>query len=587
MTKNYFSIIGAFLFGFTAFSQNTATPKAAVTIPQPANICYAGGCTSLQAFYYDAKETTSYAVNSIPYQNLYPYTGGTVLNASNDDVWSPTFTLPFTFCFYGVSYNSLLVGSNGVITFEDASTQIPGGFCAWDMGPSLLPSATFPIKNAIYGVYQDTNISSPPVTNPMVQNVNYYIGGIAPNRYFVANFNELPPYLCGTSVQTSQVVLFETTNIIEVFVQQRTPCPTWSEGRGVIGVMNGEGTLATVPPGRNTGNWTTTNEAWRFLPAGNSTTSIAWEKNGVAYSTENPVNVCTEDTDTYTATVTYASCSGPAATVSKEYILSVTSETGITPPADLHSCSTDGITALFDLSSNSSYMMGTSNPGDYAITYYSDYQAAVNYNNDNIVDITNYSGINDQIIYAHIESYVTSCRFIKPFTLLVDTPIVAPSGDAEQSFTTGETLADIELSGSAVNWYAAAVGGEPLPTTTPLVSGTTYYAELAVTENSCTTSGRAALAERLAITVYDNLSTPEWAGFNFKAVPNPVKDVLTLSSAETITTVAIYNLLGQQVISTSVNSKEAQINMSALSNGTYLMKVSGNKFTKSVKVIKE
>jgi len=35
----------------------------------------------------------------------------------------------------------------------------------------------------------------------------------------------------------------------------------------VLGIQNANGTAGVCPPGRNTGQWTTSNESWRFAPA--------------------------------------------------------------------------------------------------------------------------------------------------------------------------------------------------------------------------------------------------------------------------------------------------------------------------------
>ncbi|MNE73768.1 hypothetical protein D3C80_1697960 [compost metagenome] len=69
--------------------------------------------------------------------------------------------------------------------------------------------------------------------------------------------------------------------------------------------------------------------------------------------------------------------------------------------------------------------------------------------------------------------------------------------------------------------------------------------------------------------------------------PNPVKDVLTLSYSQNITNVSIFNLLGQQVINKALDNSEAQIDMSVLPQGAYLVKVNVQNQVKTIKVIKE
>lgn len=61
---------------------------------------------------------------------------------------------------------------------------------------------------------------------------------------------------------------------------------------------------------------------------------------------------------------------------------------------------------------------------------------------------------------------------------------------------------------------------------------------------------------------------------------------LTLRAQENINSVAIYNMLGQQVYNSNVNSMNSTIDMSNMANGTYIVKVNINGTEGSVKVIR-
>ena len=74
---------------------------------------------------------------------------------------------------------------------------------------------------------------------------------------------------------------------------------------------------------------------------------------------------------------------------------------------------------------------------------------------------------------------------------------------------------------------------------------------------------------------------------DFSFYPNPVKDVLNLSYDQNISDVAVFNLLGQQVITKSINAASTQIDMSGLAAGSYLVKVTSENQTKTIKVIKQ
>ena len=75
-------------------------------------------CVDLVASYLQTGETTQYEVNSIPYAPPYPFIGGTPTFVGVDDTFSVIINIPFDFCFYGVSYNQLVIGANGLISFD-------------------------------------------------------------------------------------------------------------------------------------------------------------------------------------------------------------------------------------------------------------------------------------------------------------------------------------------------------------------------------------------------------------------------------------------------------------------------------------
>lgn len=90
------------------------------------------------------------------------------------------------------------------------------------------------------------------------------------------------------------------------------------------------------------------------------------------------------------------------------------------------------------------------------------------------------------------------------------------------------------------------------------------------------------------IIIEDNLSTNNFDLSKFSYYPNPVKDVLNISYIKEITAVKVYNVLGQEVMAKSVKGNIHQVEMSALSNGTYMVKViTADNYTKTIKVVKK
>jgi hypothetical protein len=90
------------------------------------------------------------------------------------------------------------------------------------------------------------------------------------------------------------------------------------------------------------------------------------------------------------------------------------------------------------------------------------------------------------------------------------------------------------------------------------------------------------------LSAYDgSLTTTNFDNSNFTFYPNPVKDVLNLQYSNEISKVQVVNLLGQEVIAKAINASQTQIDMSALTSGTYLVKVTANGIEKTIKVLKQ
>lgn len=102
---------------------------------------------------------------------------------------------------------------------------------------------------------------------------------------------------------------------------------------------------------------------------------------------------------------------------------------------------------------------------------------------------------------------------------------------------------------------------------------------------STTTSSQYASLDN--ITWEGPLATEQFDLSQLNYYPNPVKDILNISYINEITAVSVYNLLGQEVATKSVNETLANIDMSQLAKGTYLVKVTSDNLVKTIKVIKE
>lgn len=302
-----FSLFFALFTFSNLFAQAPGRPH--VTAPDVTMSC-TDESVIISAEYLEIGETNSeiYDVTAIEYAPPFPFTGGTAVNADLDDSWSEVVSLPFDFCYFGEAYTSIQVGTNGLVTFNATYPVNQGGTCPWSFSASV-PSPSL-VKNAIFGIYMDIH---PGLGS--AGEINYAFFGEAPARTFVANFPSQPYFSCTDPEEynmTTQIVLYETTNVIEVYVNRRDSGCSWNSGNALIGIQNATGTAGFTPPNRNTGDWSANKEAWRFTPAGEDVYEFWWEdSNGEEISREDSLEVFpTSAEDTYTAIVEYTNCNG-------------------------------------------------------------------------------------------------------------------------------------------------------------------------------------------------------------------------------------------------------------------------------------
>ncbi len=313
-----------FMTSLSTWAQFPGCPAVEAGADQTLNC--PGQCATLTAQPIVTGLTTGYTVSSINYAPPIAYNapGGTPISVNTDDVWSPNIQLPFNFCFYGQTFTTCRVGSNGAIRMGGGG----GNNHPW-MFSSSVPSPNLTDAGNIFGIYHDID-PSVSVPNGGGQ-VKWYLMGEAPCRIFIVSFYEMAHFACNNLRSTHMMVLYETTNVIDVYVEKKETCQTWNSGRAVIGIQNFNGSQGLAAPGRNTGPWQVfTPEAWRFSPSGTPTYSISWLQNGQVISNNLSIDVCPTTTSTYTASVTYTPCAGGApVTVTDETTVFVNS--GITP----------------------------------------------------------------------------------------------------------------------------------------------------------------------------------------------------------------------------------------------------------------
>jgi uncharacterized repeat protein (TIGR01451 family) len=201
------------------------------------------------------KAQTNYTVYQIPY-NPDPFANGTLAVAMEDDVYSGVIPIGFNFDFYGNTYNSVLISTNGYLSFD---LSLSGLFSPWQT--YALPDINM-IYNAIMAPWQDIN--------PMLGGeIRYQVNGTAPFRRFVVSYYQIPMFSCTSLLFSQQIILYETTNVIETHIFDKPICPTWpnvNPGGAIHGIVDQTGANYLIVPGRNNTAWTAQNEGMRFDP---------------------------------------------------------------------------------------------------------------------------------------------------------------------------------------------------------------------------------------------------------------------------------------------------------------------------------
>lgn len=314
-TRKGLLLLALLAFSVRIFSQG-APACPAITAGTHTSVCQ-GACVPLTSTLVTNNSTSAYNVAAIPYAP-YPYTGTSVLN-NTDDLWSGVSNIGFNFCYFGNTYTQMVIGSNGEITFD--ATQA-GAYNGWQI-TTALPNATDLPANTICGAFRDIDPSQG-------GDIYYQTVGTSPCRALVVSWVNVPLYdvstACpGTSNSTFQIVLYENTNYIDVYIQNSSSCSGWNGGYGIIGIQDAGPTTAVCPPNRNFPNtWTAVNEAWRFSPSGPPSYTVTWSDPGGVVGTGQSINVCPTTNTTYTASMTLTNCNGSQLTVSDTVSIQVT-----------------------------------------------------------------------------------------------------------------------------------------------------------------------------------------------------------------------------------------------------------------------
>lgn len=194
---------------------------------------------------YEESDPTIYTIDQAGIYAPIPSVGTSVF--LTDDDFTPPLPIGFSFNFFGNIYTDFHISSNGFLCFTAGTYN---GCCS---------GATLPLADDIDNIIAwGWNDLYPPGNG----SITYETIGTAPNRMLLVSFNDIWHCCSGPAVNTSQVILYETTNIIEIHSAEIT-----SDGSLCTqGIENIDGTIAYATPGRNSTTWTATNDYVAFIP---------------------------------------------------------------------------------------------------------------------------------------------------------------------------------------------------------------------------------------------------------------------------------------------------------------------------------
>lgn len=143
---------------------------------------------------------------------------------------------------------------------------------------------------------------------------------------------------------------------------------------------------------------------------------------------------------------------------------------------------------------------------------------------------------------------------------------VNPSGVSQEvvwSIVQGQRFGAVNQSG-----LVTAIANGPVIVRATAVEDTTKFAEIEIEVNST-----------LSLEGFDVTS--------LKLYPNPVVNILNISSSLEIREIQLYNLLGQSLLIKKEHSREATVDLSGIPAGSYLVKIITTNSQKTVKIIKK
>ncbi len=259
-----------------ATSQSIAVPSSTTTYYRRLTNCgaNAGPSSAVLASLSSVTCSPAYTPSSITYS--FTTFSGNLTPTTDDVLYNNIAMFGFAICYNGAQFYGGYIASNSAFVLDAVpcypniltnTNAGPGVYTGWSISQPA-PNTSEPPRNAILAPWHDTY----PPAGGVIQ---YTTVGTAPNRVFIASWQNIPLFSCTTLTNTSQVKIFEGSNIIEIHVGNKQVCTTFNDGQAILGLHNYDGTVYTGPVNATAHNaalspatnyWTMSNTAYRYTP---------------------------------------------------------------------------------------------------------------------------------------------------------------------------------------------------------------------------------------------------------------------------------------------------------------------------------
>lgn len=178
-----------------------------------------------------------------------------------------------------------------------------------------------------------------------------------------------------------------------------------------------------------------------------------------------------------------------------------------------------------------------------------------------------------QFIYVYADN--SGCSSQTSFMVTITSPITSTT-------LNGNTIT-ANQNGATYQWYLC--GGVPA---TPIIGANSQsytatsnglYSVLVTSFDGC--------SEMSSCVEITSLKSTAFEMSNVSISPNPIIDFMKVSANENFSSIAIFNTLGQLVFEKKVNASEEKIDLTALTSGNYIVKITSETSSKVLKIIKK